>query len=75
MAVVRGLEYALKTDGNVSLIRIVSDCEYVLHWIAQANGRAEGRAGGKRVPDCDADLIWRLYEIARLRSNAMTSIT
>jgi ribonuclease HI len=67
MAVVRGLEDTVQADVNSAAIHVVTDCQYVRTWIAEANRRAEGRGGGNRLPDGDADLLGRLFEIAKLR--------
>jgi ribonuclease HI len=71
MAVVCGLEDTVRADGNSGAIRVVSDCQYVLAWISEGNRRAEGRVSGKQVPDGDADLLRRLFEIAKLRRLAI----
>jgi ribonuclease HI len=72
MAVVRGIEDTIHADGSSAAIHVVTDCQYVRTWIAEANRRAEGRAGEKRLPDGDADLLDRLFEIAKLRPLGIT---
>jgi ribonuclease HI len=67
LAVVRGLEHAIRADGSSSPIHVVSDCQYVRTWITHANRWAQGGVSSNEVPDGDAGLIGSLCEIAKVR--------